>query len=109
VAPIEKLMTSSFGFTEEVSYWITKSAGIGEIIFGIVLFLLYKNKIIVFLNIFALTGLLLFVALLQPQLLIEAFNPVTTNIPLIALSLVLLHNLNDTSNNHTNSDQNKIP
>ncbi|WP_348631086.1 DoxX-like family protein [Pseudoalteromonas sp. KS88] len=41
----------------------------------------------------ALIGLLLFVVALQPQLLIEAFNPVTTNLPIIGLSLVLLNNL----------------
>ena len=81
-------MTSSFGFSEQVSYWITKSAGVGEILFGIILFYIYKNKMVVYLNIIALFGLLFFVALLQPQILIEAFNPVTTNIPLIGLSFV---------------------
>jgi len=94
VAPIEKLMTASFGFSEKISYLITKSAGVGEILFGIILFLFYKNKIMVYLNILALIGLLFFVALLQPQLLIEAFNPVTTNLALIGLSIVLLHELN---------------
>lgn len=92
IAPLEKLLTGSFGFSDEISYLITKSAGVGEVIFGIVLFVFYRSKPVILLNIFALIGLLLFVAILQPQLLIEAFNPVTTNIPLICLSFILLYN-----------------
>lgn len=90
-------MTASAGFSEEVSYYITKSAGVGEVIFGIILFIFYRSKSIVLLNIVGLIALLLFVAALQPQLLIEAFNPVTTNIPIIGLSLVLLNNLKQSS------------
>jgi hypothetical protein len=93
IAPLEKLMTASLGFSNDLSYLITKSAGVGEVILGVVFFVLYRSKIIVLLNIIALTGLLFFVALLQPQLLIEAFNPVTTNIALIALSFILLTEL----------------
>ncbi|WP_077338263.1 DoxX-like family protein [Pseudocolwellia agarivorans] len=91
IAPLEKLMTGSIGLSNELSYFVTKSAGIGEVIFGIIIFIFYKNKSIILLNIFALVGLLLAVAVLQPQLLIEAFNPVTTNITMIGLSLILLN------------------
>ena len=97
IAPLEKLMTASIGFSEELSYYITKSAGVGEVIFGITLFIFYRSRFIVLLNIVGLIALLLFVAVLQPQLLIEAFNPVTTNIPIIGLSLVLLNNLKQSS------------
>ncbi|TMP27724.1 hypothetical protein CWB99_13605 [Pseudoalteromonas rubra] len=41
-------------------------------------------------NIIALVGLLLAVAVLQPVILFEAFNPLTTNLPLIVLSALLL-------------------
>ncbi|XPF93986.1 DoxX-like family protein [Colwellia sp. RE-S-Sl-9] len=91
IAPLEKLMTASIGLSEELSYFVTKSAGIGEVIFGIVIFIFYKNKAIILLNIAGLIGLLVFVGILQPQLLIEAFNPVTTNITMIGLSLILLN------------------
>lgn len=84
-------MTSSFGFNDQISYFITKAAGAGEVIFGIVFFLFYQYKAVVLWNIFALIGLLFFVAFLQPQLLVEAFNPVTTNMPLVGLSLILLN------------------
>ena len=95
VAPLEKQMTAGFGFSEEISYLITKSAGISEILFGIVFFIFYRSKFLNYLNIVGLIGLLGFVALLNPYLLIEAFNPITTNLPLIAFSLVLLMNQHD--------------
>lgn len=47
------------------------------------------------LNIVGLAGLLVFVAVLQPHILIEAFNPVTTNITLIGFSLILLNEFKD--------------
>ena len=89
-------MAASLGFSSNVSDFITQSAGIGEVIFGIVLFIFCRSKHVLILNIIGLIFLLLFVAVLQPQLLIEAFNPVTTNIPLIGLSLVLLNNTKNT-------------
>lgn len=90
IAPLEKAMTASIGLSEELSYLITKSAGVGEVIFGVLFFIFYRNKTMVLLNIIGLLGLLGFVALLQPHLLIEAFNPVTTNIAIIGFSLILL-------------------
>ena len=93
IDPLEKAMTASLGFSNDISYFITKFAGIGELIFGLVFILFYQSRLIVLLNIAGLAGLLLFVAILQPQLLGGAFNPVTTNIPLIGLSLILLGNL----------------
>lgn len=86
-------MTASLGFSNEISDLITQSAGVGEVIFGIVFFIFYRVKLVLILNILGLISLLFFVAVLQPHLLIEAFNPVTTNIPIIGLSLVLLNNL----------------
>lgn len=90
-------MTASLGFSNEVSDFVTQAAGVGEVIFGITLFVFYRSKHVIILNIIGLSALLLFVAVLQPQLLIEAFNPVTTNIPLIGLSLVLLNNFKEPS------------
>lgn len=99
IAPLEALMTESIGFSSTVSYWITKSAGISEIIFGIAFIVLYRMKWIVVVNILGLLGLLVFVAILQPQLLIEAFNPVTTNLMMVALSCILLIELQKEGSN----------
>ncbi|WP_405630201.1 DoxX-like family protein [Pseudoalteromonas sp. Ld20] len=90
IDPIEKMMTASLGFSDEISYLITKAAGVGELVFGLIFILFYKNRTVVWLNIVGLIGLLFFVIVLQPQLLVGAFNPVTTNIPLIGLSFILL-------------------
>ena len=95
IAPLEKLMTSSLGLSIELSYFVIKIAGAGEVIFGILFFVLYRSKAIISINIIGLTGLLGFVAMMQPHLLIEAFNPVTTNIALIGFSFILLHELKD--------------
>ena len=104
IAPLEKVMTASLGLSNELSYLVTKSAGVGEVIFGVFFFVFYRNKVIVLLNIIGLTGLLGFVALMQPHLLIEAFNPVTTNIGLIGLSLILLLELKNESENVNNKE-----
>ena len=93
IAPLELKMTASFGFNAEISTLITRAAGIGEIIFAVLFFIFYRSILINILNIAALVGLMLFVAVLQPALLIEAFNPVTTNFAIIAFSLVLIKEL----------------
>lgn len=93
IAPLEQLMTGSIGFSNDTSYLITKAAGIGEVIFGLLFFVFYKTKFMNILNILALAFLLLSVAMLQPQLLIEAFNPVTTNLPIMVFSIVLLNEI----------------
>jgi hypothetical protein len=98
IAPLEKLMTASLGLSNELSYFVTKSAGVGEVVFGVLFFVLYRSKVVVLLNIMGLTGLLFFVALMQPHLLIEAFNPVSTNIALIGFSFIILLELKHETN-----------
>lgn len=90
VAPLEKVLTAAMGFSPSISNLITRSAGVGEIIFGVLLIVFYTNKVIHSLNIAALLGLLIYVAIMVPALLVEAFNPVTTNLTMIALSVVIL-------------------
>ena len=90
VAPIERTMTAAIGLSEQTSYLITKAAGVSEIIFGLLIFVFYKNRLVLQAKILALILLCVFVAIKIPSLLIEAFNPVTTNLALIGLSYVLL-------------------
>jgi len=103
IAPLEKLMTDSIGLSNELSYLVTKSAGVGEIVFGLLFFVYYRNKVIILLNIIGLVALLGFVALMQPEVLIEAFNPVTTNLALIAFSFILLVELKNELKNELNN------
>lgn len=90
IAPLEQAMTSSIGLNEELSYLVTKTAGVLELMMGIAIIVFYKNKNLILLNIFALVALLIFAAVQMPSILIEAFNPVTTNVALIGLSYILL-------------------
>lgn len=101
VAPLELAMTNSIGFSDEISYFITKLAGVSETLFGLLFIAYYRVKAILYLNIAGLAMLLLFVIFRMPNLLIEAFNPVTTNIPLIALSFIILKKVNEQQKNST--------
>jgi hypothetical protein len=85
IAPLEWTMTASLGFSEEVTYLLSKVAGVAEILFGVVFIGFYKLKAVQLLNLIALFSLLLFAAVMTPMILVEAFNPVTTNIPLMVL------------------------
>lgn len=89
IAPLEWTMTASLGFSEEVTYLLSKAAGVGEILFGVVFIGFYQFKSVQLLNLIALFSLLLFAAVMTPIILVEAFNPVTTNIPLMVLGYYL--------------------
>ena len=90
IAPLEQAMTGSLGFSDDITYLLVKTAGVAEVIFGMVFICCYRLKIVQLLNIIGLSGLLLFAAIMTPSVLIEAFNPVTTNVPLIVLGYYLL-------------------
>ncbi|MCO7189039.1 MULTISPECIES: DoxX-like family protein [unclassified Pseudoalteromonas] len=90
VAPLEWQISASLGLEDALTHLLIRFAGIGEIIWAIVFFIWYRTAAIIYMNIIALVGLLLAVAVLQPVILFEAFNPLTTNLPLIVLSALLL-------------------
>ena len=92
VAPLEKALTGTLGYSDSVSLLITKSAGVAEIVFGVLLIVFYKSRPLLMLSMIGLFLLCGFVALQMPSLLMEAFNPVTTNFALIGLSYVLYAN-----------------
>jgi hypothetical protein len=69
----------------EAVIWI----GAAEILFGLFL-LVAASKWVFWLNMAALSGLLLFVALFEPAMFALPFNPLTLNFSLIALSVIAL-------------------
>lgn len=69
---------------------ITKSAGIAEILFGLLIIALPNQRWLLRLAILALAGLLVMSLYLIPSLAMGAFNPVTTNIAAIALAWIAL-------------------
>ena len=91
LAPLELEMSGSIGLSEPNTLWLIRFAGVSEVAFGILLLVFYKQLILLYLNIVGFIALLLFVLVMTPHLMVEAFNPVTTNLPLIVLSLVLVH------------------
>ncbi|MER2498227.1 DoxX-like family protein [Vibrio neptunius] len=90
VAPLEQTMTGSLGFSDENTYMLIKAAGVGEVIFGLAFILFYRITFIQVLNLVGLIGLLVFASVVAPFSLMAAFNPVTTNVPLILLGCALL-------------------
>jgi uncharacterized membrane protein YphA (DoxX/SURF4 family) len=94
IAPMELSISSSLGLPLEQTLLLIKAVGIGEIVFGSAIILFYRRRWIVLANIAGVVGLVLLVAVYAPDYLIEAFNPVTTNLPLVVLSLILLQELN---------------
>ncbi len=69
----------------EAVLWI----GVAEILFGLFL-LVAASQWVFWLNMTALSALLLFVALFEPSMFALPFNPLTLNVSLIALSVIAL-------------------
>ena len=61
--------------------------GVAEIAYGLLLLVATRDWVF-WLNMVALTALLLFVALFEPAMFTLPFNPLTLNLSLIALSLI---------------------
>jgi uncharacterized membrane protein YphA (DoxX/SURF4 family) len=68
--------------------WIAALAGVSEILLALALVLLRRQRWPLLLAGLVLVVLLLDVALFSPHLLIQAFNPVSTNLAALALCLV---------------------
>ena len=90
IASIEHHLSSQIGLSDTGTYWFIKAAGVGEVLFGLTFICLYRYKAVIYLNIFTMVSLIVMVAFLDVRYLVEGFNPVTTNIPVIGLSIILL-------------------
>lgn len=91
LAPLELEMSGSIGLSESSTLLLIRVAGVSVILFGILVWVFYKQVIVLYLNIVGFIALIGFVLIMTPHLMVEAFNPITTNLPLIVLSLVLLN------------------
>lgn len=69
---------------------IAEVAGAAEIVLGLAILLLRRSDWPLWLAAMALLGLLVDVALFVPELLLGAFNPVSTNIAALALCAIAL-------------------
>ncbi|WOE32424.1 MULTISPECIES: DoxX-like family protein [unclassified Acinetobacter] len=87
--PEEILIWQRIGFDPNTAQLACYFSGVSEIIFGI-LWLCLGYKFFHFVNILALILLLILLSILQPSLLVAAFNPVVMNIAMISLSYIYL-------------------
>lgn len=65
-------------------------AGIAEILLGLLIMGYRKSVLPIYLAALSLVSLLGYVAMFLPSLLIEAFNPMTTNLPAIFLCYLIV-------------------
>ncbi len=86
--PVEASPLLDLGFDRETAWGIVTASGIGEIIFGLLILILWRQKWPLLLTIVAMSGLLLGVFGTSPELLLGAFNPVTLNLSVIALAAI---------------------
>lgn len=89
VAESEQALASAMGVPESWLSLFVRTAGVLELLFGVALLIYYRYWPLLVLNNLALVGLLLITAILMPAFLFGAFNPVTTNLPLLLLSYYL--------------------
>ncbi len=80
----ERLMLAQAGLPAGVVVPI----GVAEILFGVVILLLWRSRWPLAATVAAMLGALLSVAWRSPQFLTAAFNPVTLNLPVIALCVI---------------------
>lgn len=86
LSPDEVAMIQAHGFGAVEA--IAQLAGLGEIALGLLLVLLRRQRWPLLLVAAVLLGLLLDVAWFSPHLLLQAFNPLSTNLAGLALCLL---------------------
>lgn len=87
----ELAMSMALGLSRSGAEKIAVIGGVAEIGMSVVVLLFWRQRWPLIMTVLVMCGLLAFVILFQPALLGGAFNPVTTNIAVIALAVVGLH------------------
>ncbi len=76
------------GFSPESAEWMVKAAGVAEIAAAAALLLFWRVRIGFWITIVLMAAALVSVAFTSPHLLVAAFNPVSLNLSMIALSAI---------------------
>lgn len=87
----ELAMNMAIGLSYAGAVQLATIGGALEIVMALAVLVFWRQRWPLLLTASAMVGLLAFVVLFQPELLGAAFNPVTTNIAVLALSIVGLH------------------
>lgn len=86
----ELAMNISLGLSHASAVQLSMFAGVFEVVFGVVVVVLWKQLWPLVCTAAFMVALLLFVAIWSPSLLAGAFNPVTTNLCVLALAMVAI-------------------
>ena len=86
----ELTMDHALGLSDKAAVQLAYAAGVCEIAFALMILYCRHRKWPLWLTIAAMIGLLAYAAWASPSLLAGAFNPVTTNVCVIALAAVAL-------------------
>ena len=83
-------MNMAFGLSLEQAQLLAKVGGVSEILFSAVIVLFWKQRWPLVLTVVGMIALLIYSMVATPALAMGAFNPVTTNLCVLVLSLVAL-------------------
>lgn len=86
----ELAMAGVLGLGPLVTPWVSRAAGVGEIAFGLVVWLAYRKRWVWQLTLLAMAAAQLFTTLATPRLLVAAFNSTTIDVALAALAAIAL-------------------
>ncbi|MGB0133575.1 DoxX-like family protein [Dokdonella sp.] len=86
----ELAMTMAAGLSHANAVHVANVTGVLEILMAIAVLVFWRQRWPLLTTALAMVGLLLAVVVMQPVLLSGAFNPVTTNLSVLALSVVAL-------------------
>lgn len=84
-------MSMATGLSRADAEQLAIIGGALEVGMSVVVLLFWRQRWPLLLTAVAMFGLLAYVVMFQPVLLVAAFNPATTNIAVMALSVVGLH------------------
>ena len=86
--PVEASPLLAMGLDDETAWSIVTATGVGEILFGLLILILWRQRWPLLLTIAAMAGLLVGVFFTSASLLLGAFNPLTINLAVMALSAI---------------------
>lgn len=92
----ELAMNLAIGATPQQALWISYIGGTLEVLLGLLIFFQYRRRLFYLVSVIAIAVLHLVVSAAAPIFLMSAFNAMTINVAIAALSLIALNELSKT-------------
>ncbi|WP_299591193.1 DoxX-like family protein [uncultured Microbulbifer sp.] len=93
----ELAMNMALGLTVKDAELLARFGGVSEVLLSVAVILFWKQRWPLVLTAAAMVALLMYALVAVPELAMGAFNPVTTNLCVLVLSLVALNQLEKSS------------